>query len=260
MPSPFPGMDPYLEHPDFWAEVHNRLIVALADFLVLQVRPKYRVAIEKRVYEIDEANRDDSLLVGIPDVAVQRQATAPDAATSSITTAPPTTSPVTVTVPIPEKIKQAYLEVRDLATGQVVTAIEILSPVNKRPGAGRETYLKKRQRVLGSLTHIVEIDLLRGWQPMPMSDSNFQTNYRILVSRFEHRPKADLYAFNLQEPISAFSLPLSPEDAEPVVDLQALLNEVYNRAGYDYVLDYRQEPVPPLSEADSGWVKELLHK
>ncbi|MFB2893697.1 DUF4058 family protein [Aerosakkonemataceae cyanobacterium BLCC-F50] len=73
MPSPFPGFDPYLENPDFWPEVHNRLIVALADSLVPQVRPKYEVAIGKIIYEIAPLNNDNSLLVGVPDLAVKRQ-------------------------------------------------------------------------------------------------------------------------------------------------------------------------------------------
>ncbi len=84
---------------------------------------------------------------------------------------------------IPEKIKQAYLEVREIATRQVLTAIEILSPVKKRSGEGRITYLKKRQSILGSLTHLIEIDLLRGWQPMPIIDNSIQSDYRLLVSR-----------------------------------------------------------------------------
>ena len=33
IPTPFPGMDPYLEHPTLWPGVHNRLIIALADVL-----------------------------------------------------------------------------------------------------------------------------------------------------------------------------------------------------------------------------------
>lgn len=253
-------MDPYLEHPDFWPEVHSRLIVAIADFVVPHVRPKYRVAIEKRIYEINDINGDKSLLVGIPDVAVKRQPTDPDFQTFNVGVAPPVNQPVTVTVPMPEKIKQAYLEVREMATGWVVTAIEIISPVNKRPGEGREIYLKKRQRVLGSLTHLVEIDLLRGGQPMPTLNNDIQTNYRVLVSREDHRPRADLYAFNLRQPIPSFPLPLRPEDVEPVVDLQELLNEVYDRAGYDYGIDYTTEPVPPLSEKDSVWASALLEQ
>ena len=68
MPSPFPGMNPCLEHPELWSQVHTRLIVALADSLSPQLRPKYFVAIEERIYQTDG---EDLLLVRIPDVVVQ---------------------------------------------------------------------------------------------------------------------------------------------------------------------------------------------
>ncbi|NET59617.1 MAG: DUF4058 family protein [Symploca sp. SIO2E6] len=254
MSSPFPGMDPYLEHPDFWAEVHSRLIVAIANFLVPRIRPKYRVAMEKRIYEASETDGNNLLVVGIPGTTTNRQPTNQDFQKSNLAVASPPLQPVTVTLPMPRLIKQAYLEVQELATGQVVTAIEILSPVNKRVGEERAMYLKKRQRILGSLTHLVEIDLLRGWHPMPTLKNDIQTDYRILVSREAYRPQADLYGFNLPEPIPKFSLPLRAEDLEPVVDLQALLNKIYDQGGYDYVIDYSRQPVPPLSQQDSEWL------
>jgi hypothetical protein len=260
MASPFPGMNPYLEHPDFWVEVHNRLIVAISDVLVPQVRPKYRVAIEKRIYQINQTDGDSGVLLGIPDVTVNRKPNDPDNQESTVAVAPPAEQPTTVTVPIPEQIKQAYLEVRDVVTGQVVTAIEILSPVNKRAGEGRETYVKKRQNMFGSLTHLIEIDLLRQWQPMPLLNNTIQSDYRVLISRQERRPQADLYAFNLPQPIPAFPIPLREGDREPVVDLQALLHQVYDRAGYDYTIDYSREPIPSLSEADTLWVNNLLQE
>jgi Protein of unknown function (DUF4058) len=259
MPSPFPGMDPYLEHPDFWQETHNRLIIAIADSIMPQIRPKYEIAIDKRIYEINDTNdsNDDSLLVGIPDVAIKRQPNNPDVPTRSIATAT-LTVPTTVKVPAPDKIKQAYLEVREISTKQVVTAIEILSPVNKRNGEGRLTYLKKRQSILGSLTHLVEIDLLRKWEPMPVINNSIQSDYRVLVSRSDRRPFAELYAFNLRDSLPIFLLPLREEDVEPIVNLPELFAGVYDRAGYDYRLDYDRDPLPSLSEENRVWANELL--
>lgn len=69
MPSPFPGMNPYLEHPELWAEVHHWIITLIAESLVPKVRPKYRVAVEKRIYQTIDRK---SLLIGIPDVSVAR--------------------------------------------------------------------------------------------------------------------------------------------------------------------------------------------
>jgi Protein of unknown function (DUF4058) len=256
MPSPFLGMNPYLENPALWSKVHKRLIVAISDSLSPQIRPKYIVDIEERVYQTRE---EDSILVGIPDVAVQASQKTTTETGNIAVAAPPVTS-TTVTIPIPETIRESYLEVRDVVTREVVTVIEVLSPKNKRPGEGRKAYDKKRLRVLGSSTHLVEIDLLHDGKPMLILQNDIPSNYRILVSRSEYRPKADLYAFNLQNSIPAFSLPLCDGDSEPIIDLQTLINELYDRASYDLIIDYRQEPVPALSEQNAAWVDTLLRE
>ncbi len=257
MPSPFPGMNPYLENPEFWPEVHHLLISILAETLNPQVLPKYRVAIEKRVYQM---NGDDALFVGIPDVTVEKKRTATKESQSNVAVATLPSTPVSVTVPVPLEFREGYLEVREVATKEVVTVIEVLSPSNKRPGKGRETYEEKRREVLGSRTHLVEIDLLRGGEPMPVSGSNIQGNYRILVSRSLSRPRADLYVFNLQDLIPTFPLPLRTEDTEPIIDLHRLLNLIYDRAGLAFAIDYSREPVPPLAATNAEWLDPLLRE
>jgi Protein of unknown function (DUF4058) len=256
MHSPFLGMNPYLENPALWSEIHSLLIAAIANSLNPILRPQYRVAIEQRVYQ---TSATDSILVGIPDAAVQvSQKTTTETGNIAVAT-PPVTS-TTVTIPMPETIRESYLEVRDVTTREVVTVIEVLSPKNKRPGEGRKAYDKKRLQVLGSSTHLVEIDLLHDGKPMLILQNDIPSNYRILVSRSEYRPKADLYAFNLQNSIPAFSLPLREGDSEPIIDLQTLINELYDRASYDLIIDYRQEPVPTLSEENAVWVDTLLRE
>ncbi|OUL27958.1 hypothetical protein BV378_09455 [Nostoc sp. RF31YmG] len=255
MLSPFPGMNPYLEHPELWPEFHHWIITAIAEFLVPQLRPKYRVAVEKRVYQVTD---ETSVLVGIPDVSVGRSLIKTETESSSVAVVSAPVKPVTVNVPMPEEAREGYLEVREVGTGEVVTVIEVLSPKNKRSGEGRNAYEGKRQQVLGSMSHLVEIDLLRGGKPMPILGNEIQASYRILVSRSNYRPKAELYPFNLPEPIPAFLLPLRKGDTEPLLDLQALIHGVYDRAGLDLAIDYTREPVPPLSEADGIWVDALL--
>jgi hypothetical protein len=254
MPSPFPGVDPYLENPEFWSEVHNRLIVAIADSLSPYLRPKYRVAIEKRVYDSEEG-----LLVGIADVAVLPRASSASAP-STATMPARHKSPIQISVPMPEEVRESYLEIREIASGQVVTVIEILSPKNKRVGVGRAAYEKKRQQVLSSATHLVEIDLLRGGTPMPLSGSVPPMNYYILVSKSDQRPLADLYPFGLREEIPIFTVPLMSGEVEPEVDLQLLLNAVYDRASLDLAIDYRQAPSPNLSADDTQWADLLLRQ
>lgn len=255
MRSPFPGMDPYLENPELWSEVHSRLIVAIADDLTDHLTEKYRVAIEKRTYF---SGGDDSLLVGIPDVSVVSKQ--PEQNQSAATaTLPPLVEPITVTLPMAEEVQERYLEIREVATGAVITAIEVLSPKNKRSGEGRQAYERKRNQVLASMTHLVEIDLLRGGQPLPILGTA-KSDYRILISRSDRRPSAQLYAFSLKQEIPQFSVPLAVGDEEPVLDLQAVLQLVYKRGRYHLAVDYTQPPQPPLSNADMAWVDEQLHE
>ena len=196
-------------------------------------------------------------MIGIPDVAVKASQVKNKSETGNIAVASPAIKPVKK-LPTPETVRESYLEIRDVTTREVVTIIELISPKNKRLGEGRTIYDKQRLQVLRSSMHLVEIDLLRNGKPMDILDNHIQSDYSILVSRFEQRPRADLYAFNLKETIPKFPLPLREGDKEPVVDLQELINGIYERASYDLVIDYSQEAVRELSEEDKIWVDELL--
>jgi hypothetical protein len=249
-------MDPYLEHPDVWSDVHHRLITAIADSVAPRLRPRYRVAIEKRTYL---AEPEELIFVGRPDVTVVRERPAggsPEPAVSVL----PAVQPVTVILPIPDIVREGYLEVREVLTGEVVTVLEVLSPGNKRPGRGRRVYELKRQRILESQTHLVEVDLLRGGAPMRVVGKWPVTAYRIVISRSDRRPRAELYAFGVQEPIPSFPLPLRVGDVEPRVDIQTLVQELYDRAGYDLAVDYHRESVPPLEGRDAVWADLLLRE
>ena len=242
----FPGMNPYLENPELWSEIYFGLIAVLARTLNAAITPKYRAAVEKRVYS-------DSLLVGIPDVSVFQQGTQtiePEAAIATLS------EPLVVTVPIAEEIQERFLEIRTVATGTVVTVVEVLSPKNKR-GAGKVKYDAKRQAVLSSTANLVEIDLLRTGEPQPMA-GGIASDYRILVSRANRRPAAELYPFNLREPLPRFLLPLNSGDREPVVNLQDILVQVYREAALDLAIDYTQPPVPAVSDEDFAWIQSLI--
>lgn len=251
MRNPFPGMNPYLEQAEFWHQVHNRLIVAIADDLTPQIAPKYRVSIEERVY----TSVDDVLLVGIADVAVANRTTTDTGTLIAAKLA----EPRKVQVPIPEQVIERFLSVRSTQSREVVAVIEVLSPKNKRSQEGRAANESKRQKVLVSATNLVEIDLLRLGKAMPILGA-IDTGYRILVSRSYKRPDADLYTFNLKDAIPAFPVPLREGEPEPVVDLQRLLNEVYDRARFDLAIDYSQSLKPALSTEESAWVREILER
>ncbi|MGK7872025.1 MAG: DUF4058 family protein [Xenococcaceae cyanobacterium] len=261
MPSPFPGMDPYLEAPPFWSAFHNRLIVTIADDIAPSLRPQYYVEIETRIYR---SVADEGLLVGIPDAVVfSSQATTQrnNQSSQSAATLVTSPSPKRVVLPIPEEVKERYLEVREVETDAVITVIEVLSPKNKQAGPGRTTYEAKRQAILGSFTHLVEIDLLRRGRSMSMSGEALDTDYHILISRAEQRPYADFYGFSLRDSIPSFVLPLRPGDREPIVAMQSILDGVYDRAGYDLRIDYQQAPPSPtLSESDRHWLAERVKR
>lgn len=254
MPSPFPGMDPYLENSELWSAVHNRLIVAIADDLVNHLSQEYRVEIEKRTYFSSD---DESLLVGIADVAVVTGKTT-ESVSGTATIALPG-QPQKVTLPIFEEVNERYLEIREVTTGTVITVIELLSPKNKRSGEGRLAYERKRNQVLASATHLVEIDLLRGGKLFPIEGrGEYWGDYRILICRGNQRPVADLYAFSLRQPIPSIPIPLLCGEAEPILELQQLLNYVYERGRYYLAIDYTQPLQPALSEENIAWMQTLL--
>lgn len=253
MPTPFPGMDPYLEQPGLWPDLHNSLIVALRDELAPRLRPRYYVAIEERTYTVEPA---DLVLSGRADVAVVR----PERAQSPDVPALPSGADgaVIVEVELPDLVRETYLEVRTATDGQIVTLIEILSPTNKRPGEGRGQYLRKRRAVLGSLTHLVEIDLLRAGEPMPVQRYAGHSDYRIMVSRGEQRPRALLLPFSVRQLIPPLQLPLAAGDEEPTVEIGPLLHALYERGSYDLRLRYGAEADPPLGAEEAAWADALL--
>jgi hypothetical protein len=217
MQNPFPGMNPYLEQPELWHQVHNRLIVAIADELTPQIAPQYRVSIEERVY----TSTDDILLAEIADI-------------------------------------ERFLEVKATQSREIVTVIEVISPKNKRSQEGRKVYAIKRQKILASVSNLVEIDLLRLGEILPILGVT-KNDYRILVSRSHQRPDADLYGFNLKDNIPSFPVPLCLGETEPVIDLQKLINQIYERARFDLAIDYSQILKPTLSPEQETWVREIVN-
>jgi hypothetical protein len=240
-------MDPYLEHPALWPDVHNSLIAAIRDVIAPQVAPRYYVRLERRTYLFA---LDEPLFVGRPDAAIVREATPEYVPTVS--------DAVWVVVPTLDEVAESYLEIRAVDSGKVVTALELLSPANKLHAKGREQYLEKRTLVLATRTNLVEIDLLRAGEPMPVRGKAPPGDYRVLISRRWQRPRAQLYCFGLRQRIPTFTVPVMQDEPEPALDLTAIVHAVYDRARYDIELDYSQPPDPPLTEADAEWARERI--
>ncbi len=246
MPSPFPGVNPYLENSAYWSSIHHWLITEIARLLNQKLAPKYVVAVEVRIYE---TSGEKSTLIGIPDNIIAKSSEntikSPE---SNVAVAASSIQPLTIELSLPETIKQGYLEVRRVGTGEVITVIEILSPINKNPGKGRKKYEKKRLDILNSYTNFVEIDLLRQGNSMITLDRDIEHDYCILVSSSNQRPQAELYAFKIQEMIPVFTFPLLPEDVKVTLDLQSILHQVYDQGRYDLIIDYQQKIVPAFEE------------
>lgn len=251
MPHPFPGMNPWLEDPALWRDVHHSLINALRDTLAPLLRPRYFVAVETHTYitttpQPPQSSRFPDLMV------INRGGPAVAAPAAELTPY------INVNLPIAEPAEQGYLEVRLVPSGEVVTIIELLSHANKQ--SDREAYLKKRKEIIDSHVHFVELDLLRAGTPLPYTEKANGHHYRFFIRRSERPLQARLYPFDVQQPFPSFTLPLRPDDVEPVVDLGPILQGVYDRAGYDLILRYDELPDPPLSPDDAAWAKGLLEK
>lgn len=256
MPSPFPGMNPFLEPMEIWLDFHQSMIPAIREALAEQVRPKYLVKIEERLYIHDQSEDGEPLprrFIGRSDVSVADPMTVPSEGAASVVIE----APVSGRVPMPADVERSgYIEIRDRQTRELVTVIELLSPTNKRRGPDREQFLAKRREVLLSPANYIEIDLLRGGPRLPVEDLP-DCDYYALVSRAELRPEVGLWPLGLRDLLPTIPVPLRPSDGDAQIHLQELLHRVYDAAGYaDYIYDSPPEPL--LEPADAEWARSLL--
>lgn len=166
-------------------------------------------------------------------------------------------TPLELATIIPTPIPHVTVEIRDTANRQLVTAIEVLSPTNKR-GDGRQEYLAKRRRILLSTAHLLEIDLLRQGQRVPMQQPSPTAPYFIFLSRAEKRPSTEIWPIRLKELLRVIPIPLLPGDQDVALNLQQVFTTTYDLLGYDLALDYTQAPEIPLPQADLAWAETLL--
>ncbi len=255
MASPFPGMDPYLEG-QVWADFHTNCISEIQAVLVPQVRPRYVVRVEEHVY-LEYVTDDAQPRVFRPDVVVAEAKASSDHAESVRGSV--VTQPTEVLLPMEEELRHRHLEIRMRSTDELVTVIELLSPANKRLSShGREDYLKKRDAVLRSPVHLVEIDLLRGGERLPMAGPLPTGDFYVIVSRAPRRPRGDARAIGLRQPLPTVAVPLGAGDDDALLDLRQVVTAVYDRAGYDYSVDYSSEPVPVLGNDDAAWARGMV--
>jgi len=254
-------MDPFLEDPAVFPDLHDNLIAELRNAINAQLPPPYYASSASRVWVEPSQRR-----VG-PDVNVLRpERLGTGTATSSPVATVAARPPVVVRVPR-EEFRESYLDIYARPGDErLVTTIEVLSPTNKTTGGeGRALYLQKQREVLGSKVNLVEIDLLRGGQhttAVRLQEALTKAgpfDYHVCVQTFEEPDDFVIYPISLGERLPVIAIPLLPGDGSAPVDLQTLLDRCYDSGLYHRRVTYGERvPVPPLRTEQAAWVEQVL--
>jgi hypothetical protein len=255
MRGPFPGMDPYLEHPDYWPSFHARLIFHLGSLLQEVLPPEYVAEFEQRV-ELVLSSREI-----IPDVAVLRQPVEVSGALSGLN--PGRADEPVLICAEPEEAREHYIEILHLPSETVVAVLEVSSPTNKVDRRGREAYREKQRAVLASDVHLIEIDLLRRgghWASVPEEAllRHQPFDYLVCISRAGKRDVYECYFRTIRQPLPQVGVPLATPDPDVVLDLQAAFDRAYTQGRLRGRVSYGSRTIPPLGPDDEGWADGLL--
>ncbi len=268
-------MDPYLEAPDIWPDLHNALASELRNELNHTLPSPYYARLEMRP-ELGISEEQGTTHRIVPDVAVvrsRRPETGQRGAGTAVLTAPRSVvSSFIEYVVVSDPIRHHFVEIRDSSQGhKLITLIEIVSPSNKRPGPDRQAYERKQREVLESDASLVEIDLLRdgrrilpepGLEPL-IRDLEQPPAYLVLINRaWRRKPGASAYQIfpvGLREWIPCIPVPLKESEDEITLDLQFAFNRAYDSGPYRRgAVDYAtQPPPPPPSDEDAAWCADL---
>ena len=261
MPSPFPGMDPYLEGSDFWQGFHNRLLTYLADELQPQLPPNYVATVEVRVYIERPMDTNGQSGSRVPDLEVIRTGPTKSWGRDSQRVGQFPREGVLDAPDLPEQ-REAFVVVRDLPSGELVTSVELLSPANKRRGDGHDQYQRKQRQLAAAGVNLIEIDLLRGGvhTALPRAqDLRELPSFHYLASVYRSETdQCELFCWSLGDPMPVIQVPLSPEDPELPLELQLLFDLTYDRSSMRRLLSYQGSPEPPLASEEAIWSDELL--
>lgn len=257
MPSPFPGMDPYLEASGYWEDFHDSMLNHLRDLLRHALPASYSVMLQERVTSISLPDRERSqavLDVGVTTASSYR----PPA--EGVATAPATTrQPVLLEHDLEESATETYLEIVRRPERQLVTVIELLSPSNKElPGSA--VYRAKRSALLNQYVHMVEIDLLIRGTRLPMRRPLPPGDYYAYVSRAEGRPAGEVYSWGIREPLPTIPVPLLAPDPDYQLGLGELFRLAYDRGNYSRELNYAADPPAFLRPEDRDWAREAARR
>jgi len=252
MPSPFPGMDPYLEG-ELWTTFHSQMAPEIARQLTAKLAPRYVALTEKR-YILEAPEEFEIAIAGrYPDVGIVKVGKERRRATGETFSA----APLEIATVLAEEVPHFWVEIRDTKKRKLVSVIEFLSPWNKRE-PGREEYLEKRTKLLHSSAHLMEIDLVRRGLRPPMRRALPKVPYFIFLSPVPRRPVTEIWPLRLKMPLPIVPVPLLPGDKDVPLDLQLAFTNVYDGCRYDLILDYQQPPDIALPSDAMAWMKKSL--
>jgi hypothetical protein len=256
MPSPFPGVDPYVEAVENWSDFHARFIYLMATTLGPMIRPRYHARIERHEFTLDREEREF-----IPDVMVLQASARPQGNTAALAVMEADTA-LLVEEPLPQE-RQGFIQIFDKQSGnRIVTQIELLSPTNKS-SKGLDQYRQKQREVLHSQVHLVEIDMLcRGLHALAVPEEllTMPTGFHsffVSVNRYPRRDQHQVYALTLKDRLPRIRVPLSVPDPDVVLDLSAVYSRAYDEALYCDTLTYLQDPPHlRLSTEERTWLDQ----
>lgn len=248
-------MDPYLEEPNLWPDVHLTLIIAMRAALNATLPHGYRAAADRYIW-IHEPDAEERKRAA-PDVfIVESQKKSEERSSTSLAATPASAA---VVFPAIKREGNKYLKIIETKTHRLISVIELLSPANKKAGPDREAYLTKRVDYLTASVNLIEIDLLRAGQRIPIGHEFPPTaEYYALVCRAEQMPHGDVWFFNVRDKLPNIPIPLLPGTPDSVLNLRDCLDRAFEEGRYDEDLDYRKPAVPPLSPADAEWAKQVI--
>ncbi|MCC6419382.1 MAG: DUF4058 family protein [Gemmataceae bacterium] len=223
MPSPFPGMDPYLEDEQLWPVFQHQLVNCLYQILLPGLVDRYRARVGQRHYATEQA-----LFTSV----------------------------------IREEHHEEYIEIRQRSDNRLVTLVDVVSPANKLTDAGRATYLNKRREGRTTSANLVEIDLVLQGQPMLeySREGLPDWDYAVTVTRSTQPERYEIYTATLQKRLPRFRLPLAADDRDTVLDLHAAFTRCYDQNNFGGKIDYQRDPPTSMTDDDRQWLHELLRQ
>ncbi len=259
MPSPFPGMDPWLESRALFPDFHDGFLVYVREELNARLPAPFYSSLAGRVW-VEPAGTQV-----VPDVQVTLGPgrIARGGGGTAVLEAPADVSLVEVESELDaEECRESVVEVYGEG-GRLVASIELLSLANKF-GEARGQYALKQRQLRAAGVHLLEIDLLRRGPhatlvPLgAMRRAAGPFDYHACLTRADRPGKHHVAPIRLAQPLPAVPVPLTPGVPDVTLELQPAFARTYDAALYSRRVDYTRPCDPTLDEAQAAWAAGVL--